>query len=330
MKFTLSKVIALCLLVSFAPASLVSPASAQTPSLVSGTLKTLDGKAIPKMLVSISELRGTQIGDTTRAETDSQGRFFFQVPIGEYAVRVNEGSSSTSRCLTTSFRYNVSEARQSLEIKTPSFETYRIRFTGQGSNGLVANVTPYLRFVQFESVDNGNLGQLEFFCSSKFFTAQPEFRWETFKIAQIQEEPERARFWYVNGLRQRIDTNMPNDWWKSTDVRVELPSTPTVRIKKSSVKFKDGFVVGVAKFTEHPSMVELNFKRNFRVSFKETSKDNLSIWRSLRTTSKIDRQGNVSFRAPLRKRGNSKFEVILRGANFAVASNVVSLRISNR
>ena len=311
-----------------------SPALGATSTFIVGTLKTIEEDPVQgnlirfvETVVNSSGLR--QFGDSTNAYTDKNGRFILQVPKGLYTVYVGKGKPA-SRCLSTSFQYEVSEDRQTLDIASPRFKTYSIQFNDGDPKNFIANVRPYLRQVEFVPVDNVGLGQLSFYCDSQFFYEEPKFVWQTFQISDTQTAPDRARFSYLSGLGQRIDASLPEGWWMTNEVEVELPSVPTVKIRRASLKIVQGMLTGTAVFKEVPEFGEFALDRKVQVRYRETKNGKVSPWRSYSPKFKVLDSGLVKFKVPAGRPGITKLEFVLKGSDFAVASNIVKKKITKQ
>jgi hypothetical protein len=304
---------------------------ATNTSVVVGSLKSVDGQSVAKMSISFAEVKGNSIGNSTFTRTDSQGRFVVQIPSGHYKVYVRTGSSFT-KCLNTSFLYQVSDARQELNILTPELKTYSFTFVGSDPRKIVGSVNPHFRNVQFDSIENPGLGKLDFSCESVSFANQPLFNWETFKIAdqQKKEQFSGGRYSYQGATGQWIDTELPDGWWRTPNVIVKLPTVPIVEINKSSLRFSNGFVSGTAKFTESPELSEFGLERKFNVRFRETVRGQLRPWRSFHPRFTLKSNGLVKFRVPAGLKGLSKLEIVLIGNDFATQSNLVTTKLSQR
>lgn len=315
----------------FVPAG-IQQAFASSTSVVVGSLKSVDGQNISKMGISFAEVRGNSIGNSTFTETDSQGRFVVQIPSGSYRVYVRTGARFNSKCLNTSFLYQVNDARQELNILTPELETYSFTFVGSDRRKIVGSVNPYFRNVQYESIENPGLGKLDFSCERVSFTNQPRVTWETFKVSDVQKKEQFSggRYYYQGATGQRIDTELPDGWWKTPNVIVELPTVPTIEVNKSSLKFSNGFVSGTAKFTESPELSEFGLERKFNVRFRETVRGQLRPWKSFHPRFTLRANGLVKFRVPAATKGLSKLEIVLIGNDFATQSNIVTTKLSQR
>lgn len=178
----------------------LTPAFASDQGVIVGSLLTennepIQGKGI-RFIERVPLSEGSwRLGDSTIAYTDKNGRFIVQATLGTYLVTVGPGKTqSGSRCLNTSFLYEVTQDRQNLEIVTPKLMTYSIQFSDTDGKKLVAGVRPYFRNVKFSSKASPGLGELSFYCDSEFFNTEPKFIWETFEISQNQNLPDQARY----------------------------------------------------------------------------------------------------------------------------------------
>jgi hypothetical protein len=305
---------------------------ATSTSVVVGSLKSVDGQSVAKVNISFAEVRGTTIGNSTFTETDSQGRFVVQIPTGSYRVYVRSSSSINSKCLNTSFLYQVLETRQELNILTPQLQTYSFTFVGSDPSKIVGSINPYFVNVQYESIENPGLGKLAFSCDRANLTNQPLFTWQAFKISdeQKKEQSSGGRYYYQGATGQRIDTQLPDGWWRTPNVIVELPTVPTIEINKFSLKFSNEFVSGTAKFTESLELSEFGLDRKFNVRFRETVRGQLRPWRSFHPRFALRDNGLIQFRVPAGLKGLSKLEIVLIGNDFAAQSNLVTTKLPQR
>jgi hypothetical protein len=326
-RFTLIVILASSLVFPVVPG-----ASASNNSLVVGSLRTVDGVPIPRMGISFAEINGNTLGSSTFLQTDKNGRFVAQIPTGSYVVYVRPGPRFDSKCLNTSFRYEVNQIKQDLNIISPAMETYVFTFIGSDPTKIVASVTPYLTNIQYESVESPGLGILDFRCERASFNSQAKPTWEAFKISGIQkiEEFGGGRYSYQGATGQRIDAKLPDDWWLNRQIRVELPRLPSIEIRKKSLKFANGFIYGTAIFSELQELSEFELTRKFNVRYRSTVKGKLRPWRSFSSRFTIDKKGQFKFRDSAGFRGRTNLEIVLVGNDFAVQSNLVQIAIQKR
>jgi hypothetical protein len=312
----------------FSPIS--PPALGATTSFISGKLTTIDDKPLQgnlirfvETVVSPSGLR--QFGDSTSAYTDKNGGFILQVPQGLYTVYVGKGKQ-TSRCLSTSFQYQVAQERQTLDIYSPKFRTYSIQFNNGDSKNVISNIRPYLRQVQYVAVDSPGLGELSFQCDSQFFYDEPIFVWQAFEISATQTAPEKARFSYLNGNGQRIDTQLPEGSLGSQSVMIELPAIPSVKLLRKQIRFDGRSVVGKARFLEAPELIEFDLTRKIRLMYRINGLDKPQRWRTFPGRFSPNNSGLVPFKLQLKGATGKSVDVLLVGDQFSLASNILRIK----
>ena len=269
----------------------------------------------------------------TNTKTDKNGRFLAQLPKGEYSVSLSGNSSNTGRCLNAGFNYVVSDEKQTLNIKTPKFKSYKIQYVDAVSNSAVANVTTTLHNLYYETVDNPDLGEVKFYCSRQAITSKVSSDWEAFEVDASETAKERkgfelrSNFMYRNGLGQMITTNIVDVDWSASEITFVLPDLPSVKIDRKSVKINNGTLVGEASFNEAEALTEFELSRKFRVTFRVIRGSKTTNWLSRNTKAASINGDKVSFRLDTQFYKGATLKILLSGSNFSLGTNVVTVKV---
>jgi hypothetical protein len=307
-----------------------TPSLASGQSLVVGNLLTENNEPVASTNVNFYS-KADQLW--TNSKTDKNGRFLAQLPKGEYSVSISGYSSNTGRCLNAGFNYSVVSDRQTLNIKTPKFKSYKIQYVDAASNSAVANVTTTLHNLYYKAVENPDLGQVKFFCSRQAITSAISSDWEAFEVDALETAKERkgydlrSNFMYRNGLGQMVTTNIVEVDWNSPQIVFALPDLPSVNINKKSLKVSGGTLSGQATFTEAEALAEFQINRKFRVTFRVIRGARVTNWILANPKFTSIKGNTVSFRLNTQYYKGAKVEFMLAGSNYSLGTNFFTLNI---
>ena len=304
---------------------------ASSQSLVVGNLLTENNDPVVSTNINFYS-KANQL--RTSSKTDKNGRFLAQLPKGEYSVSISGGSWNKGRCLNAGFNYSVAEDRQTLNVKTPKFKSYKFQYVDDSSNSPVANVTTTLHNLYYKTVDNPGLGDLKFFCSRQAITSNVSSDWNAFEVDATETAKKRrgfeltSNFMYWNGLGQRVTSNIIDVDWDSSQITLPLPDLPNVSIKKNSLKAANGSVSGQAIFVESAALREFGLNRKFRATFRFIKGSKVSSWNSVTLKSTSLKGNKLSFNLRIRPtKKEKKIQLMLSGSNFSLGSNSITVTI---
>ena len=308
----------------------LTPAFASNQSFIVGSLLTENNEPVSGTGINFYA-KTSQLWTNTK--TDKDGRFIAQLPKGEYSVSISGNSTGKSRCLNAGFNYVVSDDRQTLNIRTPKFQNYKIQYVEESNNSLVANVTTTLHNLYYKAVDNPALGDLKFFCSRQSITSASTAEWQAFEVDALETAKERrgfelrSNFMYRNGLGQMVTTGIAEVDWNSPRITFSLPDLPSVKINKKSLKIRNGKLTGTATFSEAAALSEFALQRKFNVTFRVIRGSKVYSWISKNTKFASISDNIVSFKLDTQFYKGARLEILLKGSNFSLGTNIVKLNV---
>lgn len=315
--------------------AVITPASAAETVLVTGSVKTIDGIALPDLSIALTN-RATNERSSVKVGVD--GKFILQIPEGDYSGFISSASSPIKGlCLEGSFKKTITKNTSTLSVNLPSLRTFEFNFV-DGAGNFVPGISMFSQFMSFKVPENSDIEAPYFSCSRAWPQFQPSAAtqgspivWKSFELAEAPSglnQTNRMTYKYLSGLGQSMSNSLLMEASIGSKYTTVLQDVPGIALGAKSLRPSKTALVGFATFTEAPAFVGLSVERTLKTSVRVLRKGKWSSW-SLRIgkTGSVDANGRVSISIPTKGYAGSTIEVVVSGVNFNAASQVVRIKV---